>query len=76
MLDADMDGLPDACDDTPQPAENTTIVEEDQTRPPSDSTDQTDNQASLLTRYPIEVLLVGGMVLVGLLRAYTRSSKR
>ena len=74
--DADMDGLPDACDDTPQPAENTTIVEEDQTRQPSDSSDQTDNQASLLTRYPIEVLLVGGMVLVGLLRAYTRSSKR
>ncbi|MEC8764089.1 MAG: aryl-sulfate sulfotransferase [Candidatus Thermoplasmatota archaeon] len=74
--DADMDGLPDACDDTPQPAENTTIVEEDQTRQPLDSSDQTDNRASLLTRYPIEVLLVGGMVLVGLLRAYTRSSKR
>ena len=75
-VDADVDGLPDACDDTPLPVENTTIVEEDQTEPPSDSTDQADNQASLLTRYPIEVLLVGGMALLGLLRMYTRSSKR
>lgn len=74
--DADVDGLPDACDDTPQPVENTTIVEEDQTRPPSDSTDQAENQASLLTRYSFEILLVGGMVLVGLLRMYTRFSKR
>ena len=75
-VDADVDGLPDACDDTPLPVENTNIVEEDQTEPPSDSTDQADNQASLLTRYPIEVLLVGGMALLGLLRMYTRSSKR
>jgi len=74
--DADMDGLPDACDDTPQPAENTTIVEEDQTRQPLDSPDQAENQASLLTRYSFEILLVGGMVLVGLLRMYTRFSKR
>ena len=75
-VDADVDGLPDACDDTPLAVENTTIVEEDQTEPPSDPTDQADNQASLLTRYPIEVLLVGGMALLGLLRMYTRSSKR
>ena len=75
-LDADLDGLPDACDDTPQPVENTTIVEEDQTRQSSDSPDQAENQASLLTRYSFEILLVGGMVLVGLLRMYTRFSKR
>ena len=75
-LDADLDGLPDACDDAPQPVENTTTVEEDQTRDSSDSPDQAENQASLLTRYSFEILLVGGMVLVGLLRMYTRFSKR
>ena len=74
--DADLDGLPDACDNSPQPVENGTIVEDDETGQSSDSIDQTDNQASLLTRYPIEILLVGGIVMLGLLRMYTRSSKR
>ena len=74
--DADLDGLPDACDNSPQPVENGTIVEDDETGQSSDSIDQTDNQASLLTRYPIGILLVGGIVMLGLLRMYTRSSKR
>ena len=74
--DADLDGLPDACDDVPQPVENTTTMEEDQTNQSSDSADQAENQASILTRYPLEILLVGCMVLVGLVRMYIRFSNR
>ena len=73
--DADDDGVPDACDETPLP-----VVEDDDDQ--ENTTDEdlgtdplsTEGEDSLLTTYAVEIAILTGLVLIALLRVTNRAS--
>ena len=74
--DKDGDGVPDACDDAALPAETNGSSDANASENANERRDDaSEGEGSLLTQYPLEVILLVCALLVGLLRVFNRSSK-